>query len=246
MYPSFKMSLENETTGSHSKTVIGILIITVTIMIGLSFLGVAEYVAAKNGIQDIEYPFDATVSWTCDEPVPDGLKGELGPFDTERGTMDIVYGESSLPTGAEILPLCLDQSFFDNYWIVVEITGGYHFKCGTLEIYQGEGEKRELRGTVNIVELPSEFISADCCGSYKVKLGFEVGCPICLESNHVPDLSGSDFFTCPPDKELQKEVFFDLCSIWAGCCLEAQEFRVILAHKVMSQNPKTPDTYIAS
>lgn len=95
MYPSNNMCLENETKGSHSKAVIGILVITVIVLIGLSLLGVAENVAAKNGIQNNKLPFDATTSWMGDEPVPENLQGELGPFDTVRGTMDIVYAESN-------------------------------------------------------------------------------------------------------------------------------------------------------
>jgi hypothetical protein len=240
MYSSNNMSLGNETMGSHSKTVIGILVITVIVMIGLSLLGVSNNVVAKNDIQEPELPFDTATSWTSDEPVPEGLKDELGPFDTARGTMDIVYEESSLPTGCEILPLCLDQSFFDQFWIVVETTGGYHFECGTLYVYQGEGDKRELRGTVMIKTADLDYPQpAHCCIPKKVKLVFEVCGTICLDSNHVPDLSGSDFWVCP-DKTLDKEVFFDLCSTWSGCYLEDQEFQVILAHKAMSQNPILP------
>ena len=253
MYPKKDTCLVTETMSSHFKTVMGILIITLAVMIGLSLLGVVENAAAANTVQENELvlnPNAATLG-LGDGLVPEGLKDEamLGPFDTARGTMDIVYTESNIPDPATLeLPLCLTQSFFDPYYVVVEVTGGYHLVCGYLDLYQGEGLKRVKVGTVKINSedyTPIDPTVDDCCGcccAKYYKLTFELcGCgPICLDSNNVPDLTGSDFWVCPADMDLKKGVFIDLVTKWAGCGDEDQEFRVILAHKAMSQNPKLP------
>ncbi|MFX1393617.1 MAG: hypothetical protein ACFFAH_08580 [Promethearchaeota archaeon] len=59
MYPKKNSCLEKETTSSYSKAVIGILVITMMIAVGLSILGVWGSYDAKNGVQsDVrETPF---------------------------------------------------------------------------------------------------------------------------------------------------------------------------------------------
>ena len=257
MYPSNNECLGNETMSSHSKAVIGILIITLTVMIGLSLLGVAGYVAAKNDIQEDEMSFlpekksseikssegtsDAATSGSSDESVPEGYKGMYGPFDVMAGELTLVGGNIPDVTDPTYqLPLCITQEWLDQWYIDVQATGGYIPEGGMLIIKQGSGEKESCH--IVKIEANQLLSPASCCVPKTYRFTFKLVCgrPICLESNNVPDLSGSDFWLCPGscDGTLDKEVYFDVITKWSGCHLESQEFLVILAHKVMSQNPQ--------
>jgi len=277
MFKSTKPCLCKETNGSYSNAVIGILIITISLSMGLSVLGV--WVNAFDGYQEdnFEMPLnpekksleeiisqdtsselknsgdpstevdsvgvsleisedtflDAAISGLCDVSVPES--GSFGPYDTERGTMEIVGME--LPT--EPLPLCIEDSYFDPYFIIVRTTGGYEPDGGWITIYQGIDDKREYRGTLSINHDDGTPV-ADICGAMDYILTFSL-CdgPIILDSNHVPESPLGDFCVWP-DKTLDKEVYLCINSKWEGCLLEEQEFMVILAHKALSQNPKLP------
>ena len=176
---------------------------------------------------------DATNSGPCDVSVPES--GSFGPYDTERGTMEIV--DMKLPT--EPLPLCIDNEYLQDFSITVRTTGGYEPKGGWITVTQGQGDKKECRGFININYDDGTKVEGECCTTYDYVLTFTVDRKICLESNHVPANPLGDFCVWP-DKTLDKEVFLCVQSIWQGCLLDEQEFMVILAHKTMSQNPKLP------
>jgi len=258
MYPNIKR-LAIETKGSYSKTVIGIIIITLTFSVGLIILGVWE--PEQNGIQQ-EYsnmPFvpennfsdesssepsssedlseeirsssetteeefsDAVISGSWDVPVLE--IGSVCDLDTEVGTLEIIC--ENLPT--DPLPLCIDQAWLDQWYVVAESMGGYEFLGGVMVIKQKDLPDQY----VQIVKLGEVF----CHPYMEYVIGFQLmdpDHPIVLESNHVPTIIG-DWFCVIPDKELDKRV--DLCFVttWTGCFQPDQEFLVILAHKTMSQ-----------
>lgn len=281
MYPNKYKRLQKETIGSHSKAVIGILIATMVLAVGLSILGVWGNNNAKNGVQkdDNETPFtpenkpldnkiseEKSAETKISNEIPleikpnevdsskfyiseDDFSGALivGSSDVSvlEGTcindLDTVPGqititEEVLPN--EPLPLCITQEWLDQYYVIADVTGGYEPLGGIIIVTQGEGDKAECRGLIKIIPEPvSDGCCDNCCVPKEWKFTFQL-CdgPICLESNHLP-IVPDGWWTCP-DKTLQKEV--DLCikTKWAGCCLEEQEFIVILAHKAMSQNPQ--------
>jgi hypothetical protein len=258
MYPNINQCLDIETNGSYSKAVTGIVIITLAFTVGLVVMGVWEPEQNGFHQEDYDLPFvpenkfseesssesessedlseeilsssdttgeefsDAAVSGSSDGPVLDC--GAVCGLDTVAGTLEIVC--ENLP--CEPLPLCIDQAWLDNWYVVVASYGGYEFLEGCMVIKQKD--------------VPDQFIKivikeeGFCHPYYMYKLGFELidGHPIVLESNHVPDIIG-DWFCVFPDKELDKRVDLCFCTTWSGCISPDQEFLVILAHKAMSQ-----------
>ena len=253
MFPSTKKCLDIETNGSYSTTVIGILIIAVTVSIGLSMLGV--WTNALDGSQnnDFDLPFlpenplkdmnsqeitsedvssedqsnevlDGALLVICDESVPEG--GCLGRFDTVPGTLKVI--EEVLPVGP--LPLCITNDWLADYHIVVESVGGYEPLMGKIFLNQMKGDDC-FEGIIYANFEARPVPGCPCTVNYYVT--FTVKEPICLDSNHLPE--GFD-----QDKTLDKWVDASYCSIWQGCHLPEQQFVVILAHKAMSQNPNLP------
>lgn len=257
MFQSTKPCLFNETNGSYSSTVMGILIITVSLSIGLSVLGV--WVIALDGSQEdsfdlplIPKSFEDKISQETssdpkvsegessevpdeagmgesDESVPES--GYLGCFDTVPGTLEIDWDSTYLPEGP--LPLCIDNDYLANYYMTVVSIGGYSPKWGAIFLNQMKGDEC-FEG---VIYAHFEEIDLDGCPcTVEYFITFYVCEPICLDSNHLPEGFDQDVY-------LDKWVEVCFASEWEGCHLETQEFMVILAHKAMSQNPKLPICY---
>ena len=256
MYSSNIQCLEKETNDSYSKSVKGILIIIISLSLGLSMLGV--WVNALNGSQKstFDLPFipeknsvkdlisqeissetkssevlscedsDGAFGGLCDVSVPES--GCLGCFDTDPGTLEVREDLSKLPT--DPLPLCIDNNYLDDYYLVVESIGGYSPNWGKVFINQMKGDFC-FEG---VLTAHFEEIFMDGCPCVTLyNITFTTKDPICLDSNHLP--VGFD-----QSKTLGKEVCVSYCSQWKGCHLDSQKFMVILAHKTMSQNPELP------
>lgn len=233
MFPSTKPCLCKETNDSYSNTVMGILIVTLAITVGLSVLGVV--VVAENGSQndDFELPFipekiplkdiisdEASVE-VSDVSVPEC--GCVGPFDTVPGTLEVK--EEVLPVGP--LPLCIDNDYLKDFYVTVRSIGGYSPKWANVILNQmktGVWCDYEL----NVDWTDSIVPGCPCAVDYKFT--FSVDNPVCLDSNHLPE--GFD-----QEITLDKEVWFHYSTMWEGCHEVSQQFPVILAHKAMSQKP---------
>jgi hypothetical protein len=258
MFKRTKPCLCKETNGSYSSAVIGILIITITLSMGLSVLGV--WVNALDGSQEdtFDLPFipekksvedtfsqdrsseikisggqssevsDEALVGLCDGPVPES--GSIGRFDTEPGTLEIDYALSNLPSGNEILPLCIDDAYLSQYFMTVVSVGGYSPVWGAIFVNQLKGEGC-FEGVINANFV--ERVLDDCPGTVSYYIYFTVDEPFGLDSNHLP---------VGFDQSVILEKWVDVCfaTKWKGCELVTQEFMVILAHKAMSQNPKLP------
>ena len=259
MFKSTKPCLCKETNGSYSNAVMGILIITISLSMGLSVLGV--WVNAFDGSQEnsFDLPFipekksfediisqeissenffsedqssevsDGAFRGLCDGPVPEC--GDVGRFDTVPGTLEIDEAASVLPVGP--LPLCIDNDYLDDYYLIVESVGGYHPVWGKVYLNQLKGGicwEGKLIASFEEITVPG---TCPCVVTYNVT--FTTKDPICLESNHVP-------LAIDPDQLqiLNKWVDVTFKSGWMGCHDDSQYFEVILAHKAMSQNPKLP------
>jgi hypothetical protein len=254
MYPSNINRLENETNGSYSNAVMGILIITICLSLGLSMLGVwvnalngsqedtfdLPFIPEKNSVKDISSETkssevlssevsDGAFGGLCDVSVPES--GCLGCFDTAPGTLEVREDLSVLPT--EPLPLCIDNDYLDDYYLIVESIGGYTPNWGKLFLNQMKGDFC-FEGVLTAHFEPMDMDGCPCVTLYNIT--FTTKDPICLDSNHLP--VGMD-----PTVTLDKEVCVSYVSGWEGCHLDTQKFMVILAHKTMSQNPKLPIYY---
>lgn len=257
MFQSTKPSLCKETNGSYSNAVMGILIITISLSIGFSVLGV--WVIALDGSQEFTFdlPFipekksvkdiisqdasepmvsegqsieisDEAHMGDCDESVPES--GYLGCFDTEPGTLEIDYARSNLPADDEVLPLCIDNAYLSQFDMYVVSVGGYSPVFGAIYLNQMKGDDC-FEGVIYAHFEEIDLDGCPCTVEYYVT--FFVCEPICLDSNHLPQ--GFD-----QDVTLDKWVEACWVTQWEGCHLDTQKFMVILAHKAMSQNPKLP------
>ena len=260
MFRSTKPCLCKETNGSYSNAVIGILIITVTLSMGLSVLGV--WVNALDGTQEdsFDLPFipekksvedtisqersseikisgsqssevsDEALVGLCDEPVPES--GYAGRFDTVPGTLDICWDRTYLPEGP--LPLCINNDYLEHFYMTVVSVGGYSPNWGAIFVNQLKGDEC-FEGVIQAKFDPTA--DGDCPGTVVYHITFYVDEPFGLDSNHLPE----GF-----DQSVILDKWVDVCfaSEWKGCELPTQEFMVILAHKAMSQNPKLPIYYI--
>jgi hypothetical protein len=243
--------------GSHSNVVIGILLLSLAITMGLFVLGVwvnaddgttndkfaLPYTPEKNPLNELtsqDLPseikqsdglssevMEEAVSGLCDGPVPEC--GDLGCFDTVPGTLTVI-DDSHLPVGP--LPLCIDNAWLSEYYIVVESIGGYTPEWGTITLNQLK-EDGWCDGVLVAHFEPTTVPGCPCAVDYKVTFTTCNDVPICLDSNHLP--VGFD-----QERTLGKEVCATYQSQWKGCHLDTQKFMVILAHKTMSQNPELP------
>ena len=259
MFQSTKPCLCKETNGSYSNTVMGILLITISLSMGLSVLGVwvnafdgsqedsfdLPLIPEKKSLEDIisqEASSDPKASegqssevsdeacmGVCDGLVPEC--GDVGRFDTVPGTLEVDEAASVLPTGA--LPLCIDNDWLDDYFLIVESIGGYTPIWGKLYINQLKGGYC-FEGKLN-AHFEEIVILGTCPCVVTYNITFTTDDPICLDSNHVP-------LAIDPDQTqiLEKWVFVTFKTEWKGCDDDLQAFMVILAHKAMSQNPKLP------
>jgi len=275
MYPNSTKCLCEETKGSYSKTVSGIVLLALVITFGLAIMG--DWEGNENGYNQVDYnmPFipenkfleesssdsedsealskeilpsseisedifaEEAILGSSDVPVP--KSGCFGDFDTVAGKMEISNVVMPNPL-VDLLPLCLDQGWLDQWSLTVGTLGGYSPLSGCIKVYQEkEGDPNCVPiGYIEVVYSPV-YASADPAyhgwDFYDITFKLYDGDhPIVLDSNHVPDNIGSDFSLNDggwPD--LDKFVDFKLCTTWEGCRLPEQQFVVILAHKVMSQ-----------
>jgi len=177
---------------------------------------------------------------SSDVSVPE--KGCFDNYDTVAGEMEIF--DVIMPDPSVDLQLCLDQAWLNQYSMSVRTLGGYSpiELCAFIEVYQCKDDATcadcQPIGVININYSP---VYADQLyhGWDLYDLTFTLADPahpIVLDSNHIPDV-GPDFWTCDGGySDLDKFVDFKVITKWEGCCLESQQFMVILAHKVMSQN----------
>jgi len=258
MFQSTKPCLCKETNGSYSNAVIGILVITICLSMGLSVLGVwvnafdgsqedsfdLPLIPEKKSLEEIisqEKSSDIKISedqssedpggafiGVCDGPVPES--GYVGCLDTVPGTLEII--EEILPT--EPLPLCIDNDYLADYYIVVESVGGYSPEWGAIFVNQMKGEDC-FEGVIN-ANFEEIIVDGSCPCTVNYLVTFTVTEDICLDSNHLP---------VGFDQSVYLDKWVEVCYVteWKGCELNTQKFMVILAHKAMSQNPKLPIYY---
>jgi hypothetical protein len=145
-------------------------------------------------------------------------------LEPQDGYIDIV--DAFLPTGD--IPLCIDQLWLDQFYVAVDVCGGYELLDMCLWL-----EQKGMRYCVNIVILRS-WKDADCCALMHYVFGLELPAGVdqyCFDANNFPTV-GPDFtLTHNPDyDDLQKEIYAHFCSLWTGCQLESQEFLISEVH----------------
>jgi hypothetical protein len=184
--------------------------------------------------------------------VPVAFKYEIGPFDTEKGEIELVdfyFPYINKATGELLpLPLCITNTMAESWWFELRIKGGYTPE--TTDLYwpelgisfwqdQNKDDVPEMIQGWNLeYDAPVKDESCDCCSCYTI-IGRPAWCgnTVCLHSNQYPDLKGGlECFTsqCPEDQSgviPGKEVTMKIGLLFSGCPLESQQFAYILAQK---------------
>ncbi len=168
MYPTSNQCLVKETKGSYSYAVIGIFIITLTIIVGISIVGVWD--GAKNGIQQEDYEMPFISENKVSEESSSGIKNSddlskklktsseisedsfseeavSGSSDVSVPEREWVYGLDtekgeillvSYNYPTDPLPLKVTNDTIADVWVVVRAFGGYEFENGFVKVIQGK------------------------------------------------------------------------------------------------------------
>ncbi len=185
--------------------------------------------------------------------VPVAYEGEIGPFDTVPGTIELVdyyFPYYDAATGELLpLPLCITNEMAQTWWFEFKICGLYHpldtdafYPQMGIAFYQDQ-DKDGIREYIQGWNLEWTNMGKDpecmCCSCYiwEARAGW-CGNKVCLASNQLPVVGGgleflnlvlpdnSDGVTIPG-----KEVYIHVGLIFAGCDLEDQQFAYILAQE---------------
>ncbi|MFX1312549.1 MAG: hypothetical protein ACFFHD_08060 [Promethearchaeota archaeon] len=173
-------------------------------------------------------------------------KCDVCDLDTEQGYIKVIDSYIDDP-----LPLCINDANVGDWFLLLEVRGGYHFMGGTINFYQ----KGEWAGYLEIILL-SETHKQDCeCCYTEVELGVWADChSFCLDSNQYPELIGFDncWMELPEGQSFDdgipgKDVDLSISMTWAGCGEEDQSFKIIPAQKYdISRSPTPKKIFIAS
>jgi hypothetical protein len=240
----------------YSAIIAGILIISVASIFVANLMGLRGYSIRSSSNLQLEsagIPF-------CDENSKSGvIEGdshnrtndvhiaqwcEVDCIDTEPGKIEVheVYYDN-VP-----LPLCVTAETVDDWYVIVNVTGGYEFTDGSIEFYQGKTGAKELvwndciQGMYLGYDLDSMDVTdqykppdctEECCCCWKmIKIYVNPSCNnwACLDSNQMPEICGDCWFEVPP-VDLDKEVMIKIKTEWEGCPSPDQQFEIIYAHK---------------
>jgi hypothetical protein len=155
-----------------------------------------------------------------DDIVPVAQSGWYNGTHTAAGTIDIV-GEN-LPTE---IPLCITNQWLSQYWVAVNVTGGYTPYDGSITVWQ----KGDRQGTIWVHW--TCLNPHDCCcvpKEYKATFSICGWCPICVDSDQYPAVgAGWTINTQGNDYIPGKAIDLQLTSKWMGCYLPEQAFVII-------------------
>ncbi|MFX1411960.1 MAG: hypothetical protein ACFFA6_16560 [Promethearchaeota archaeon] len=150
-------------------------------------------------------------------------------MDTVKGEIKIY--DYNLP---EVLPLCLTQEDLLNYYVTVEVTGGYEPIGGSITLYQKCVEK----GVIDVVWTNADPDVTSCVEYWTATFVLEG--EIILDSNQWPD--GADPIYPEYDTIPGKCVCLSYTTLWQGCIEEKQQFELIRIHQYdcIKKNPNSP------
>ncbi|MFX0053412.1 MAG: hypothetical protein ACFFAX_01090 [Promethearchaeota archaeon] len=142
-------------------------------------------------------------------------------LEPEDGYIEIT--DYYLPEGD--IPLCIDQAWLDQFYVVVHVYGGYELLEMGLWL-----EQKDVWYRIDIVLLDWR----EGCGEdwYVFGLALPDGVEkYSFDANNFPEVSPPFELWHDPDyDDLQKEINVYFHSLWTGCDLPAQEFTISLVH----------------
>ncbi|MFW9950272.1 MAG: hypothetical protein ACFFKA_09140 [Candidatus Thorarchaeota archaeon] len=162
------------------------------------------------------------------EPVAQG--GWVDCLDTEQGYIKILDYYFDYP-----LPLHLSEEELDDWYVILEVRGGYDPLEGYIDIYQSkEGYKGRLWMDWTYLGLEPSW--------YEYwEVTFKPEGEIFLDSNQFPKVDHEWFFINKEGEIPGKDVEFDVRTLWTGCGEDNQNFEIILVQKFCFQSPLPPN-----
>jgi hypothetical protein len=163
-------------------------------------------------------------------------------FDTETGSIEILDTTVLPDPTTDVLPLCLDQAWLNQFRLDLKVVGGYTPLEMYLWLHQNKDDCCEYFCIE--VRLMNDWKGACCSEHYYAYRFFLVDRDgdgdvdrddrICLDSNHYPTV-GPEFTLTPYQgaTTLDKMVTATFYSVWEGCLLEEQQFSISLVHSDM-------------
>jgi hypothetical protein len=253
----------DDSNKNYSIIIAGILILSVTSIFVANLMGLGGHSIKSSRNLQLEsagLPFSAENSksniiegnsqnGTNDVHVAQSCVIEDVP--TEPGKLDIIATNyDNIP-----LPLCVTPETVDDWYVDVNVTGGYEFKEGKIKFYQKDedGNLELIYNDCNPYmylgyDLKWEFVTdlyktepyemCECCWDV-IRISVDpTTCNnwACIDSSETPVIlyEGEECTECSITQfpvDLDKEVTIKLFTIWEGCPLEDQEFEIIYAHK---------------
>jgi hypothetical protein len=142
-------------------------------------------------------------------------------LDTEDGYIEIV--DYFLPT---VIPLCLTQSWANDFWVEVNVVGGYTF------IEQGLIIEQEKTGYIYCIDIVIRDYWITPCGVETYLFGFELDPNVnyVFDANNIPDVIGDGFNVYPEEGDLDKWIDVYYVGLWTGCDLPDQQFLISIVH----------------
>jgi hypothetical protein len=191
--------------------------------------------------------------------VPVAFEYCVGPFDTEPGEIKLVdyyFPYIDEETGELLpLPLCITNEMAQEWYWVVEVTGGYspldtysYWPWMGITVWQDQnkdGVPEMIQGWN--LDWTCENCDDPCCvpKTWRADVAW-CGNDVCLHSNQYPELSGGLENYCNmviPEGLTEipgKEVYIHFGLLWEGCELDEQQFAYILAQKKINYPLKSP------
>jgi hypothetical protein len=155
---------------------------------------------------------------------PIAHRGWVDCLDTEQGYIKIIDYYIDDP-----LPLHLSREDIDDWYVILEVRGGYEPVEGWIDVYQGK------EGYQGRILLEWTYLGLEPSWYEYWQINFVPEGDIFLDSNQYPEID-HDWFYIDCEGEIPgKHVEFDVYTRWTGCGEPDQDFEVILVQTFVSR-----------
>ena len=142
-----------------------------------------------------------------------------GCLDTVPGYIKTLGGYVDDP-----LPLCIDEEVVADWWMSVEVYGGYEPNCGYIDVWQKGVRVGKL--FITWTEVREEAV----CTPGIWNATFSIEAPFRLDSNQYPIVDENCRVIAEHRTIPGKDVCFESMTCWQGCSEDDQKFSIISTH----------------
>ncbi|MFX0009768.1 MAG: hypothetical protein ACFE9R_05590 [Candidatus Hermodarchaeota archaeon] len=212
----------------YSKIIAGILAFTVLSIFMIILLGVGnQKIQAQVNMLPRSAGFQSSVGLIDEDQNSGGIvlesvaqRGWVDCLDTEQGYIKVIDYNFDYP-----LPLHLSEEELADWYVILEVRGGYDPLDGYIDVYQGkEGFKGRLL-------MDWDYLGFRPSWYEYWNVTFKPEGDIFLDSNQFPVVDHDLFFINKEGEIPGKDVGFDVWTLWTGCGEDNQNFEIILVQK---------------